>query len=433
MAVTGTLYTYPDNWRAFKALIAAQFSGSTVRLQTAPPHFHFGQTNRSPAFLHKFPLGKVPAFEGDDGFCVFESNAIAHYVGDETLRGATPELAARVLQWVSFADSEIVPPASTWVFPTLGIMQYNKQATEFAKEEVKKVLTVLDEHLKTRTYLVGERVTLADITVLCSLLWLYRQVLDVSFRQPYTNVNRWFVTCVNQREFRSVLGEVKLCEKMAQFDAKKFAELQPKKEAPKKEKAVKEARPAQEKKEPVVKDEPEPMDACDQALSSEPKAKDPFAHLPKSAFVLDEFKRKYSNEDTVSVALPYFWEHFDKDGWSVWYGEYRYPAELSLVFMSCNLISGMFQRLDKLRKNAFASTILFGDNNNSSISGIWVFRGQDLAFELSPDWQVDYESYSWRKLDVDSEECRVMVAEYFAWEGAFQHMGKAFNQGKIFK
>ncbi|EGW08387.1 Elongation factor 1-gamma [Cricetulus griseus] len=68
----GTLYTYPENWRAFKALIAAQSSGAQVRVLSAPPHFHFGQTNRTPEFLRKFPAGKVPAFKGDDGFCVFE-------------------------------------------------------------------------------------------------------------------------------------------------------------------------------------------------------------------------------------------------------------------------------------------------------------------------------------------------------------------------
>lgn len=56
--------------------------------------------------------------------------------------------------------------------------------------------------------------------------------------------------------------------------------------------------------------------------------------------MLDEFKRKYSNEDTLSVALPYFWEHFDKDGWSLWYSEYRFPEELTQTFMSCNLITG---------------------------------------------------------------------------------------------
>ncbi|XP_061690285.1 elongation factor 1-gamma isoform X1 [Syngnathoides biaculeatus] len=433
----GTLYTYPENWRAFKAQIAAQYSGAALKVASSAPAFTFGQTNHTPAFLSNFPQGKVPAYQGDDGFCLSESNAIAHYLGNDVLRGGTPKASAQVLQWVSFADSEIVPPASTWVFPTLGIMQFNKQATEQAKEDVKKLLAVLNQHLNTRTFLVGERITLADITVACSMLWLYKQVLEPSFRQPYPNVTRWFVTCVNQPQFKTVLGEVKLCEKMAQFDAKKFAEMQPKKEAPpKKEKAGKDAAKPQEKKEKKKeekKPEPEEMDDCDAALAAEPKAKDPFAEMPKSAFIMDEFKRTYSNQDTLTVAIPYFWENFDPEGYSIWYAEYKYPLELTEVFKSCNLISGMFQRLDKLRKNAFASVLLFGTNNNSCISGIWVFRGQNLAFTLSPDWQIDYESYDWRKLDPKSEECKTMVKEYFSWEGEFKHVGKAVNQGKIFK
>ena len=34
-----------------------------------------------------------------------------------------------------------------------------------------------------------------------------------------------------------------------------------------------------------------------------------------------------------------------------------------------SLLPGMFQRLEKMKKNAFASAILFGENNNSTISG----------------------------------------------------------------
>ena len=50
------------------------------------------------------------------------------------------------------------------------------------------------------------------------------QVLDPQFRAPYTNVNRWFVTCVNQPQFKTVLGEVALCTKMAQFDGERESE-----------------------------------------------------------------------------------------------------------------------------------------------------------------------------------------------------------------
>jgi len=45
----------------------------------------------------------------------------------------------------------------------------------------------------------------------------------------------------------------------------------------------------------------------------------------------------------------------------------------------------MFQRLDKMRKQAFGSVCVFGENNNSSISGLFVWRGPGLAFEVSLD------------------------------------------------
>ena len=78
---------------------------------------------------------------------VFESNAIAYYVSKEELRGSIPEAAAQVVQWVSLVDSDIVPAASTWVFPTLGIMRH-KQTTENAKDEVRRILGLLIAHLR---------------------------------------------------------------------------------------------------------------------------------------------------------------------------------------------------------------------------------------------------------------------------------------------
>ena len=55
---------------------------------------------------------------------------------------------------------------------------------------------------------------------------------------------------------------------------------------------------------------------------------------------MDDWKKVYSNEDTAAVAVPYFWENFDKENYSVWYSEYKYPEDLKMVFMSCNLVSG---------------------------------------------------------------------------------------------
>ena len=50
-------------------------------------------------------------------------------VANDQLRGSSPEDAALVQQYVHFADQELLPAAATWVFPTLGLMQYNKQVS----------------------------------------------------------------------------------------------------------------------------------------------------------------------------------------------------------------------------------------------------------------------------------------------------------------
>ena len=61
-------------------------------------------------------------------------------------------------------------------------VQFNKTATERAKEEVKKAMEVLDKHLLTRTYLVGERITLADVCVAYAMKMLFENVLEPGFR-----------------------------------------------------------------------------------------------------------------------------------------------------------------------------------------------------------------------------------------------------------
>lgn len=419
---TGTLYTYPDSFRANKILVTAEYSGASIKV----PSFKLGETNKTAEFLKKFPLGKVPAFETSEGHCIYESNAIAYYVANAQLRGTSELDAALVQQYVNLADHEILPAAATWVFPTLGLIQYNKQSTDKAMEDVKKCMSLLNEVLKTRTFLAGERVTLADISVGCTLFMLYQQVMDPAFRGPYVNVNRWFVTLVNQPQFKKVIGEVKLCTTMAKFDPKKFAELHPKddKKAKKqKEQKPKEQKPKQEKPKKEVDEEEE-------APKPKPK-KDPYADLPPSSFDMDAFKRCYSNEDTATKAIPHFWENFDKEGYSIWRSDYKYNDELKRIFMTCNLVGGMLQRLGKLNKTGFASILIFGEDNNNSISGIWVLRGQQLAFDINEDWNIDAPSYTFKKLDPDNPDTRKMVNEYLLWEGDFE--GRTVNQGKIFK
>jgi elongation factor 1-gamma len=209
-----TVYTYPNNPRVWKAQIAGKFTGVEV---TEVPDFQMGVTNKTKEFLALNPLGKVPTLVTPEG-AVWESNAIASYVAHakpSQLYGNSQYEAALVEQWVHYATNEIDLPAAAWLYPIYGLVAENPEATSKARSDIRGVLKTLDEHLKLRTYLVGERITFADIAVSMSLLPLYKMVLDGGFRKAFTNTNRWFTTLINQPQFSAVIKEFSFAAKMA--------------------------------------------------------------------------------------------------------------------------------------------------------------------------------------------------------------------------
>jgi len=240
------LYTSPQSQDAAKALIAAQFNGVTIEINV-------GADTKSPEFLAKNPTGSLPTLETESGV-IFESNAIARYVvrlnDSAKLYGRSPFEASSIDSWLDFANTEIRGPSNDIVPGLLGLSGYNKPAAEAAKAKLHKVLATLDGYLLSRTFLVGETISLADIVVAVQLVPLFRLVFDLQFRQPFTNVVRWFLTCVNQPQFKSVMGEVKLAEVAAQPQKQEKKkedkpketpmEQKPKEEKPKKEKPKKE-------------------------------------------------------------------------------------------------------------------------------------------------------------------------------------------------
>jgi len=376
-------------------------------------------------------LGKVPVLETTDG-SLFEPNAAARYVARKSkvsLFGSSDFEAAQVDQWIEFSVSEIDLPASVWIFPILGYIQNNANATQRAKGDIRKVLEILNHHLEDKTFLVGERLSLADIVVATSLHRLYTRVLDSGFRKGFVNTNRWFTTIVNQPNFVAVAGATNLATKM---------EVAPVGEETKTEKP-KAAEKPKEPKEPKVKQEkPKPAPAAEEAEDEEneyedKKVKSKLDSLPPSKFNLEEWKRQYSNEDTRGVAVPWFWNNLDKEGFSIWFCEYKYNSELEKLFMGANLVSGFLQRLDKLRKYAFGSFLIFGEDNKMEVAGCWVFRGKGIPEEMSEC--DDAEHYDWKQANLEEESTRELINDYFAWDSKTNFGGRAlaFNQGKIYK
>ncbi|PTL83788.1 glutathione S-transferase family protein [Vitiosangium sp. GDMCC 1.1324] len=127
----------------------------------------FSGESRTEAFLQKNPDGRIPVLELEPGRFLAESNAILLYLAE-----GTPFLPddryerAQVLQWLFFEQNGVEPNIGSVRFWVLtGRAAGRAEALRLKMEQGHSALAALERHLKTRTFLVNERYTLADIAL----------------------------------------------------------------------------------------------------------------------------------------------------------------------------------------------------------------------------------------------------------------------------
>ncbi|KAI1137817.1 glutathione S-transferase [Hypoxylon sp. FL0543] len=215
MAPFGKIYSYPNNFRVQRAQVIAAYNGLEVPLAE---DFQMQVTNKTPEFLAKFPMGKVPAFEGADGFCLAESAAICHYLAlsgpkKDQLLGTDPKTQALISQWSYFAENEL----NTHLFPPAVMVLFKMQP--FDEQKYNSSVASLERALKRievalqggKKYLVGDNVTLADIMVAGPLYYGGKFLIDAEMRKDIPNVVAWLKGLAAQPEFKA-FGELVLCE-----------------------------------------------------------------------------------------------------------------------------------------------------------------------------------------------------------------------------
>lgn len=239
---------------------------------------------------------------------------------------------------MSYANSEILPAVAGFFRPLVGRDPYNKKLVDESLKAAYNAIDVLEQHLLGNTFLVGERITLADIFAVSIVSRGFEFLFDKKWREENPNVTRWFETIHNQPNYTAVVAKVPFID-----------------EALKNQPPVKKDQPPKKEKEPTTKATPKPKakDADEEEEEEEdqpaPKPKHPLEALPKPTLVLDDWKRKYSNEETREVALPWFWENFKVDEYSIWRLDYKYNDELTMTFMTSNLIGKLILQVNVLK------------------------------------------------------------------------------------
>ncbi|KAG8719993.1 hypothetical protein FRC08_001429 [Ceratobasidium sp. 394] len=418
MTSIGTLYSYDAQPHSKRIRAVAAFAG--FKIGSAEDYVHY-ETNKTPEFRAKFRSGKIPAFESNDGFCLFEGSAIARYIASLSpasgLLGTSPKEAALVDQWVSFVDHELGAKLYMLTAMLQGQHPYLKQADQTFRPRVFRALETLNSHLVENMFLIPtERISLADISFAAVVQRALETVLGVEERAKLPGVVRLYETVVNQPAVKPIFGETKYAEIALQYVAPKEDKVLASPTTPK----------ASREKKPAEKD-----DEGESVVRTEPKVKYPLDDLPKSNFSLEDWKRAYSNMDTRGDggSLKWLYEKFDAAGFSIWRVDFKHNEELTQVFMSSNQIGGFFNRLEASRKYLFGSVGVLGETNNSRIAGVLILRGLDYkpVVDVAPDW----ESYEYKQINLSNEVDKAFFEAALAWDLELE--GKKWVDGKTFK
>lgn len=174
---------------------------------------------RTPEFLALNPNGHIPVLD-DGGVLVWESMACCIYLaqrfkgeGAVTLAALNHAEEAEILRWTFWAVTECEKDALTFLMHTVA-MPEERRKPALAKEALARImpaLRVLEQHLQTRSYLAGERFTVADICVAAVLAWVQR-ANEVKAGCP--RLSDWLQRCLDRPAQRAVRGMARLGNKV---------------------------------------------------------------------------------------------------------------------------------------------------------------------------------------------------------------------------
>lgn len=152
-----------------------------------------GET-RTPEYLRMHPGGKIPALD-DDGFYLFESNAMLRYLAQKVNSPLYPtalKQRAQVEQWIDFVSMHVGNGISRVLFnkviaPKFG-MPVDENSLKDGMAFLERFLPVVENQLAKSSYLAGDALTLADFVLLATVDPLEIIGVDVA---AYPKLQAW--------------------------------------------------------------------------------------------------------------------------------------------------------------------------------------------------------------------------------------------------
>jgi len=162
---------------------------------------------KTPAYKSLNPNSQVPTLQDGD-YVLWESNVITRYLcAKHSMGNLYPEHlqerfdAERWMEW----QQTLVNPASRsgfWHLVRLPADQRDPTVVAQSNAAVEPLMALLDAHLANRSFMVGERFTMADIPLGCEVQrWLGMP----QAREKRPNIERWFASLLARPAAKGVL------------------------------------------------------------------------------------------------------------------------------------------------------------------------------------------------------------------------------------
>src|SRR5262245_27700043 len=188
------LYMNPTSPNVRRVRLTAAVLG--LQLEEQMLDFAKGE-QKKPEYLAINPNGAVPTLV-DGNFVLTESRAIMQYLAtkkpESGLLPRDEQARADVTRWQFWDSSHFSPQIGTLAFQRVlkrrfGIGEPDASKVDEALTNFRRFAAVLDDLLDGKRHVVGDSVTLADLTLASSLM--YAKQADVPVAE-FPNVERWF-------------------------------------------------------------------------------------------------------------------------------------------------------------------------------------------------------------------------------------------------
>ncbi|NUO53748.1 MAG: glutathione S-transferase family protein [Polyangiaceae bacterium] len=167
-----------------------------LHLEDVPLDFARGE-HKTPEFLALNPNGSVPTLVDGD-FVLTESRAIMQYLASKKpesgLLPTDEQARADVARWQFWDASHFSPQLGTLAFQRIikqrfGMGDPDAGKVEEALTNFRRFAAVLNKHLERKRYVVGESLTIADLTLASSLMYAEASGAAVA---EFPEMQAWF-------------------------------------------------------------------------------------------------------------------------------------------------------------------------------------------------------------------------------------------------